>query len=92
MFQSTSTADEFLALPEKTLQRMELINSIVITKTEHEIRPSPEYHHQAVAAELFVMIKGLIPNGKALVAPMDVKLDATNVVQPDILWMSAIGR
>lgn len=93
MSQSTSTltADEFLALPE-TLQRMELINGLVIMEAEPEMSPSPDYHHQAVAAELFALIKGLIPDGKALFAPMDVKLDANNVVQPDILWMSAAGR
>ena len=74
-------AEAFLRLPE-TLIPTELIKGVVI------VSPSPEIRHQDVSSNTNDILKRLIPNGKAYYAPMDVRFDDENVVQPDLFWVS----
>ncbi len=77
------TYQDYLKTPED--KRYELIEGELI------MTPSPVPYHQWVsknieyAIERFVREKGL---GKVFHAPCDVYLDAENVLQPDILFIS----
>lgn len=56
------------------------------------LTPSPRTYHQKVAGNLFdVLLRHVRDNrlGEVLIAPCDVVLSPTNVVQPDILF---VGR
>src|SRR5256885_11123630 len=75
------TANEFLALPVTNLPH-ELIHG------EEVMSPSPTGSHQRTSRRLFKVIEQAIPNGEVFYAPVDVYLDADNVVQPDILWVA----
>ncbi|MCB1159754.1 MAG: Uma2 family endonuclease, partial [Leptospiraceae bacterium] len=52
---------------------------------------SPSFRHQQVLGKLYIEI-GVFVNregiGEAVMAPLDVRLDEKNVVQPDILFVS----
>src|SRR5688500_18236351 len=76
------TASEFLTLPVSN-QFHELIHG------EEIMSPSPTGEHQRVLLRLARLLQDVIPNGEILIAPIDVYLDEENVVQPDILWLSA---
>ncbi len=75
------TASEFLQLPVSNLHH-ELING------EGIMAPAPTGNHQRVLLRAAKLIERLIPNGEALISPLDVYLDDSNVVQPDILWVA----
>ena len=75
------TAAEFLSGPE-TNKIVELINGEII------VAPSPVDPHQEAVGSLYITLANQIKSGKWRVAPMDVYLDETNVVQPDIFWVS----
>ena len=75
-----TTLDEFKALPE-SLDHIELIAGALV------MSPTPKYKHQNIVGNGLVVLKQL-PEGKAVVAPMDVYLDDENVVQPDVFWVS----
>jgi Uma2 family endonuclease len=79
--QTRMTASEFLALPESNLPA-ELLNSEII------MSPAPELSHQDIVGRLYMLIKTLAPGGKVYFAPVDVYLDESNVVQPDVLWIA----
>jgi Uma2 family endonuclease len=79
------SATEFFALPEMNTPT-ELIDGELI------MAPSPVPKHQGISAETYVVLRGLIPNGKLFYAPIDVYLDEGNVVQPDILWVAEGGQ
>ncbi len=79
--QTRMTAAEFLALPETNLP-MALIDGEVI------MSPSPTGPHQFLLFDVAKLIDRLIPNGRVVIAPMDVHLDELNVVQPDIMWIA----
>ncbi len=54
--------------------------------------PSPTYRHQVAAFELASILRNHVARhglGRVLVAPMDVVLSETNIVQPDILFLRA---
>ena len=74
------TLDEFKSLPE-SLDHIELIAGELI------VSPTPKYKHQNIVGNLIVELKKL-PEGKAVISPMDVYLDDENVVQPDVFWVS----
>lgn len=76
------TAAEFRQLPE-TNRITELIHGELI------VSPSPIDAHQDLVLNLAVLIKSIMPGGKAVVAPMDVYLDEVNAVQPDVFWVAA---
>jgi Uma2 family endonuclease len=79
------TAAEFLALPE-TNQPTQLIDGEII------VSPSPIPVHQDLILQAAPYLKTLIPDGRVMIFPIDVYLDAVNVVQPDILWVSANSK
>ncbi len=79
------TAHEFLQRPETT-QITELIDGAVI------VSPSPVFRHQRIVGNLYMLLRGIVPNGEVAMAPMDVHLDETNVVQPDVLWIADNSR
>jgi Uma2 family endonuclease len=79
--QTRTTANEFLALPESNLPTELLDGEIIMS-------PAPELDHQDIAGRLYILIKTLAPGGQAYFAPVDVYLDESNVVQPDVLWIA----
>jgi Uma2 family endonuclease len=74
------TLDEFKSLPE-SLDHIELIAGELV------MSPTPKYKHQNIVGNGFVRLKQL-PEGTAVISPMDVYLDDENVVQPDVFWVS----
>jgi Uma2 family endonuclease len=74
------TLDEFKALPE-SLDHIELIAGELV------VSPTPKFKHQNIVGNGLVCLKQL-PEGTAIVSPMDVYLDDENVVQPDVFWVS----
>jgi len=53
--------------------------------------PSPDFHHQEIAANLHLLLSGFVrPRqlGKLVFAPADVVLSDDNVVQPDLLFIA----
>lgn len=78
------TYDDYRALPEDG-KRYELLGGRLV------LAPAPAPSHQTVLINLLnllythVMREGL---GRLFVAPIDVVLDFTDVVQPDILFLS----
>jgi Uma2 family endonuclease len=81
------TYEDYLLFPEDG-KRHELIDG------DHFMTPSPSTRHQRIsrklmtALDVFLRINNL---GEVFDAPMDVVLSETDVVQPDILFISA-GR
>ena len=66
--------------------RYEIINGELI-----DMSPTPNSEHQEISAELGFLLLTFVKlkkSGKVLFAPMDVKLDKSNVVQPDILFVA----
>ena len=82
---SPCTYQDYLNTPDDV--RYELIDGELLV-----MEPAPTPSHQRVAVNLtvllapFARVHGL---GEVLVAPTDVRLSDTNVVQPDILFVSA---
>ncbi|MDX2139247.1 MAG: Uma2 family endonuclease [Chloroflexota bacterium] len=74
------TADEYLALPETTLP-MNLIDGELID------RATPTADHQSLVLQIAIVLKAKARalGGDAYIAPLDVRLDEFNVVQPDVL-------
>ncbi len=83
--QTRMTASEYMELPE-TSQPMMLIDGEII------VSPSPTPEHQDSVGEIFFFLKRLKPIGKFYIAPLDVRFDASNVMQPDVLWIAPDGR
>lgn len=80
------SAEEFYQLPESQTPT-ELLDGEVI------VSPSPYALHQRTAFNIATLLRDLIPTigGEVLIAPMDVYLDAHNVVQPDVFWRATAG-
>ncbi len=83
--QTRTTAAEFLALPE-TMQPMQLIEGEII------VSPSPTLFHQMLAFIVAKALEHMIPDGMVFLAPVDLRLDDSNVTQPDVVWVAAEGR
>lgn len=61
-------------------RRHELIDGVLV------VTPSPGLRHQVVVGSLFALLKAACPEGLiVLVAPFDVVLDDSTVLQPDLL-------
>lgn len=71
--------------PEDLHIKVEIIhNKIYVTH-------SPNLKHQKISNELSFQLTAFVKQlnlGTVLVAPMDVKLDENNIVQPDILFIA----
>lgn len=78
------TLAEFKALPETTTPT-ELIRGELI------VSPSPRNKHQDSVFGTAKVIDQRKPDGRVVIAPMDVYLDGDNVLQPDVFWASADG-
>ena len=78
------TVDDYLLLEEGA--PFQLINYDLIRS------PSPLLAHQLISAKIFyylyVFLEANNDNGILVSAPIDVKLDDGNVLQPDILYIS----
>jgi Uma2 family endonuclease len=78
------TYDDFVLFPDDGL-RHELIDG------EHYVTPSPNTKHQTILVNLISLIGPWVRThavGKAWVAPFDVVLSLSDVVEPDLLYMS----
>jgi Uma2 family endonuclease len=79
------TYEDFLLFPDDG-KRHELIDG------EHIMSPSPFTKHQRILVNLCVAIKIFLkkhPIGEVFVAPMDVVLSDFDVVEPDLLFITA---
>ncbi|HVF59928.1 MAG TPA: Uma2 family endonuclease [Thermoanaerobaculia bacterium] len=78
------TYDDLLALPEDGL-RHELIDG------EHYVAPAPNFRHQKVVVNFTLAVGNFVERhdlGVLLVAPFDVVFSSTDVVEPDLLFLS----
>lgn len=74
------TPDDVWALPDDR-NRYECIDGVLL------VSPSPAPPHQFVLAELFGRLFSYVKasgTGRVLSSPADIRLEATNVVQPDL--------
>lgn len=78
------TAEEFFTLPEGP-PYYELIDGELI------MSPSPQFFHQAIALNIATPLKQYLSQnriGTVCIAPLDVRLDDRNVVEPDVFFIS----
>ena len=62
-----------------------------IIEGEHYVTPAPGVKHQVVVTNLARLLGSFVVRerqGRVLVAPTDVVASATDVVQPDVVWIS----
>jgi Uma2 family endonuclease len=79
------TAREFFELPETNTPE-ELLDGEVI------MSPAPVPKHQLCVANVYDLLKGLVPDGRVFFAPVGVFLDEGNVPEPDLVWVSEGGK
>ena len=82
------TYDDFLLFPDDG-QRHELIDG------EHYVTPSPNQIHQVIVGNLYFAIRGCLeahPIGQVFLAPFDVVFSNFDVVEPDLLYITAERR
>ncbi len=76
------TADDFFEMLPETKEHLELHDGEIVALA------SPNVLHHDIATELFTELRSYIRSkggsGKPFLAPLDVKLDDQNVVQPDV--------
>ena len=80
------TYDDYLLFPDDG-RRHELIEG------DRYMTPSPSKKHQRISLNIAYRIKAHLehyPLGELYAAPFDVVLSATDVVQPDLLFVSSI--
>jgi Uma2 family endonuclease len=78
------TYDDFVRFPDDGL-RHELIDG------EHYVTPSPNDKHQTLLGNLYLLLGSWLrihPIGKAWLAPFDVVFSRSDVVEPDLLYVS----
>lgn len=78
------TYEDYVTLPNDG-RRYEILEG------ELAVTPAPSPKHQAVLGHLFVLLYGfVVPSGmgRVFVAPIDVILSATTVVQPDLVYVA----
>jgi len=78
------TYDDFVLFPDDG-KRHELIDG------EHYVTPSPNMRHQQISMNLTLMIGGWLeahPLGRLFYAPFDVVFSKSDVVEPDVLYVS----
>lgn len=65
-------------------ERYEVIDGI-----RYDCQPSPTLHHQLLVTQLWNVLNSTCrATGTVIVAPMDVRLDEDNIVQPDLIYVS----
>ena len=78
------TYEEYYNLDDD--KRYELIEGEFI-----EMSPAPTYFHQSISAKLFYKLYNYTENsklGETRYAPLDIIFDETNILQPDIIFIS----
>jgi Uma2 family endonuclease len=81
------TYDDFALFPEDG-KRHELIDG------EHHVTPSPNLRHQVISRNIFQALAAIAHQqqlGQVFYAPLDVVLTPYDVVEPDLMYVSA-GR
>ena len=84
---TTLTYEDYLNTPDD--QRWELLGGELI------MVPSPSFAHQKIAGRLFSFLDRFVDEkalGDVIIAPFDVVLSPTNVLQPDLLFVSNSQR
>ncbi len=79
------TYEDYLLFPEDG-KRYELIEG------ERYMSPSPITRHQKISRNLEYVLTGYqkrTKSGEVFDAPMDVVLSETDIVQPDLFWISS---
>jgi len=79
------TYDDYVQFPDDG-KRHEIIEG------DHYMTPAPKAKHQTAALNLSLAIGGFVKNhglGLVFIAPFDLILSDENVVQPDLLFVSA---
>jgi Uma2 family endonuclease len=88
--QGDYTYEDYLKLPEEPGYRFEILEGFLVKE------PSPSMHHQRLSRELgrrlMTFFDDYDPEGELFFAPLDVTLTISNVVQPDILFISGSRR
>ena len=82
------TYDDFLLFPDDG-QRHELIDG------EHYVTPSPNTAHQVIVGNLYFVLRTHLeanPTGQLFTAPFDVVFSDFDIVEPDLLYISAARR
>ena len=82
------TYDDFLLFPDDG-QRHELIDG------EHYVTPSPNTVHQVIVSNLHFALRGYLeahPAGQLFLAPFDVVFSDFDIVEPDLLYITAARR
>ncbi len=78
-------SDLELVFPFEYTVKVEIINN------QLSIMPTPTPEHQEVTGGIYSLMKTFVKEnllGKVFIAPLDVKLDENNTVQPDVLFVS----
>ena len=79
------TIEDYRATPDGT--RYQLVEGELYT-----MAPAPNLFHQSVSGNIFLLLSRHLEKkphlGKVFIAPCDVYLDANNVVQPDVFFVS----
>jgi Uma2 family endonuclease len=78
------TYDDFVQFPDDG-NRHELIDG------EHYVTPAPRPRHQVILGNLHLLIASwleLHPIGRVLLSPLDVVMSNTDIVEPDLLYLS----
>jgi excisionase family DNA binding protein len=80
------TYEDYVRIPAEPGYRFEVLGGMLFRE------PSPTRHHQRVTAALFRQLADFFdsfdPEGELYFAPLDVTLTDSNVLQPDILFIS----
>jgi len=79
------THDDYLLIPEDGFRHQ-------IIDGEHVVTPAPVRRHQLIIGDLFVEMHAAVRalgSGEVILSPMDVILSKHDVLQPDLLYVSA---
>jgi Uma2 family endonuclease len=79
--QAKFTREHYMSLPEGF--RAELLDGILVRD------PAPASWHQVVVGKIHFQLVGLVGVARTVQSPVDVFVDDYNVLQPDILVLSA---
>jgi Uma2 family endonuclease len=82
------TYDDFLLFPDDG-QRHELIDG------EHYVTPSPATIHQRIVGNIYFRMRQFLEThaiGEVFLAPFDIVFGEHDVVEPDLLYVSAVRR
>jgi len=82
------TYEDYLLLPDDR-------NRYEILEGELSVTPAPSTKHQTASGNLFILLAQYIKErdlGKLFYAPIDLILESTSVLQPDLLFVSKARR